>query len=229
MNFLRWFRKVPLPAFAKAYAEQTPRRIPPKATLDPVRFVVVDAETTGFDPTKDRLLSIATVTVQAGMLQLATAHAWLVYQAEAPLTDAVRVHGILPSDTRSGEPEADVLQQLMPVITGAVLVGHHINFDVRMLNAALQRHFRFRLCNVTLDTAQLAMRVLEPFRKTGYAGQRAPSLEEVCTHCEINPLERHTAAGDAFTTAEVLMVLCAKFTRQLGRPLVAGDLPLVRS
>jgi DNA polymerase-3 subunit epsilon len=229
VSLFPWFRRTPLKPVAAAYCDSTPRRLSGKTPLDPVRFVVLDAETTGFDPNRDRLLSLATVTVKAGVLEMASIHSWLVYHAEAPMTEAVRVHGILPSDTRSGEPESAVLEELLPVISGAVLVGHHIAFDVRMLNAALERHFRIRLRNPTLDTAQLAMNVLEAFRKTGYAGQRAPSLEEVCTHTGINPLERHTAAGDAFTTAELLMVLCAKQTRQLGRPLVAGDLPLARA
>ena len=229
MKWFSWFRRAPLAPVAAAYRAGTPRRLSPKAALDPISFLVLDAETTGFDPGKDRLLSLATVTVHKGALHLSSARNWLVYHALAPMTDAVRVHGILPSDTLQGEPEAAILEQLLPLITGAVLVGHHVAFDVRMLNAALSRTFQIRLQNPTLDTAQLAMRVLEPFRKTGYPGQRAPSLDEVCTHCGIVPLERHTAAGDAFTTAELLMVLCSKYTRQLGRPLVAGDLPLVKA
>lgn len=223
---LPWFRRRPLEPVALAYRDGTVPRVARKSPLDPLTFVVIDAETTGFDPGKDRILSLAAVPVRAGRLEVAAMRSWLVYQPRAPLTDAVRVHGILPSETLTGRPEKEVLAELLPMITGAVLVGHHVGFDVQMLNAALHRHFGVRVRNPRLDTAKLAMQVLEPFRRTGYPGQRAPSLDELCTHCEISPLERHTAEGDAFTTAELLMVLCSKYARQRGRPLTSSDLPL---
>ncbi|WP_158277506.1 3'-5' exonuclease [Opitutus sp. ER46] len=224
-----WISRSPLPPVARAYCDGTPKRLPRKTPLDQVRFVVIDAETTGFDPLKDSILSLAAAPLQAGVLPLNGLRSWLVYQRGAHLTEAVQVHGILPSDTRLGEAQARVLEEFLPVITGAVLVGHHLAFDVRMLDAALEYHFKIRLQNPMLDTAALAMRAIEAFRKSGYPGQRAPTLDEVCTLCGISPLERHTAAGDTFTTAELLMVLSARLARQLGRPLTTSDLPIDRA
>jgi DNA polymerase-3 subunit epsilon len=226
---LPWFNREPLAPFAQAYLDATRPDVPRKTPLEALRFVVLDAETTGFAPDKDRILSLAAVGVQRSRLEIGDLRAWVVYQPAAPLTEAVRVHGILPAETAAGEPEAQVLAEFLPSLHGAVLVGHHLGFDLAMLNAALQRHYRLQLKNPALDTAALAQRTLEAFRKTGYPGQRAPSLDELCTHCGIAPLERHTAPGDAFTTAELLLVLLARLARQLGRPLVAGDLPLARS
>jgi DNA polymerase-3 subunit epsilon len=223
---LPWFRSAPQNALVAAYAEATPRRVAKNTPVAELRFVVLDAETTGFDTTHDRILSLAAVPVRNGTLRLAELQSWMVYHDRAKMTDAVRVHGIMPADVRAGQPEPQVLEELLPVLTGAVLVGHHVGFDVAMLNAAMQRHFGARLRNPTLDTAALAMRVLEAFRKTGYVGQRAPSLEEVCTLLDLNPVERHTAAGDTFTTADLFMLLCAKQARQRKRPLLAGDLPI---
>lgn len=226
---LPWFKRTELAPAAREYLDSTPVKVARKCAAAELSFVVLDAEMTGFDPQKDRILSVAAVPLRGGVLQLSELKSWLVYHSEAPITDAVRVHGILPADTRGGDPEPSVLEQLLPVLRGAVLVGHHVGFDVRMLNVALHRRFRIRLRNPTLDTARLAMQVLEAFRKTGYAGQRTPSLEEVCTLLDITPLERHTAPGDTFTTAELFLVLCAKYARELGRPLTAGDLPIERA
>lgn len=223
-----WFLRRPVAPFAAEYRRGTPRRYSRKTPVDGLKFVVIDCETTGFDPMKDRLLSLAALTVQGGIMSVSGVKSWLVYQPQPQMSEAVNIHGILPSETRLGEQEPVVLKQFLPLMTGAIIVGHHIHFDMYMLNAALERHFRVRLQNPTLDTAALAMQVLEAFRKTGYPGQRAPSLDEICVHCGITPLERHTAAGDAFTTAELLMVLSAKFARRLGRPLTVNDLPLER-
>jgi DNA polymerase-3 subunit epsilon len=221
-----WQHRPPADPIAAAYLTATDRKLDRETPLDSIPFVVVDAETTGFDAARDRILSLATATVKAGTLQVATIRSWLVRYADTPLTPAVNVHGILPADSRSGEPIEAVLHELLPMLAGGILVGHHVDFDLAMLNAALDRAFGIRLRNPTLDTAELAMNVLDAFRRTGYARQRRPSLEEVCTHCGIAPLDRHTAPGDAFTTAELLMTLCAKQARQLGRPLTLRDLPL---
>lgn len=125
-----WFRRRPLDPIAERYRAGTPRRISPKVSLEEIAFVVLDAETSGFDPTQDRVLSLAIVRVKAGILQVASLRSWLIYQEQAPLTPAVSVHGILPSESRTGERQADVLAELLPAVTGAVLVGHHVAFDV---------------------------------------------------------------------------------------------------
>jgi DNA polymerase-3 subunit epsilon len=223
-----WFRRTALAPVAQAYLDATTPRVARKTPLAELTFVVVDAETTGFDPARDRVLSLGALPVRAGRLELSGLQSWLVYQPDVALTASVNVHGILPAQTAAGQPEPEVLDELLPLLSGVVLVGHQHGVALAKLNPAFERHHRLRLRNPTLDTAALAMRAVDAFRKTGYPGQRVPTLDEVCVQCGLVPLERHTAAGDAFTTAQLLLVLCARLQRQLGRPLVAGDLPLER-
>jgi DNA polymerase-3 subunit epsilon len=227
---MSWFfsRKTREP-FIESYLEATPRVVPDKTPITDMRFIALDAETTGFDQAKDRMLSLAILEVAGGRLQMASSKSWLIYQSEAPLSSAVSVHGILPAETAKGEPEADVLREVMPLLEGAVLVGHHVAFDAGMITGALKRHHKIALKNPVLDTANLAMTAVDAFAKTGYPGQRAPTLDEVCAQCGITPIERHTAEGDTFTTAMLFLTLCARLQRNLGRPLRAKDLPLTRS
>lgn len=227
---MNWFfRRKKLEPFLEAYVDGTPKAVADKTPLADLRFVALDAETTGFDVAKDRMLSLAIIEVKGGRLQVASSTAWLVYQATAPLGPAVSVHGILPAETATGRQEADILRDLLPRLQGAVLVGHHVAFDAAMITAALKRNYGVVLRNPLLDTANLAMIAVDAFAKTGYPGQRAPSLDEVCAQCGIPPVERHTAEGDAFTTAMLFLTLCARLQRNLGRPLKAGDLPLTRA
>lgn len=220
-----WFRKTPLPPAVSAYREATPRRVPGKIPVADLAFVVLDCETTGFNSSQDRILSLALVEVKAGRLSVPSSASWL-FRQERPVTDAVSVHGILPSDTAFGGAEPDILLELLPRLQNAVIVGHHIGFDLAMINAALHRHFHTSLVNSCLDTAKFAMRAVEAFAPTGYPGQREPTLDEVCAQCGLAPVDRHTAEGDAFTTATLFLALCARRQRQLGRPLRAADLPL---
>lgn len=223
-----FLRRRPRPDFVSAYEAATPRRIPGKTPLADLAFAVLDCETTGFDPLRDRILSVAQIPIRAARIEIARGTSWLVFRPDATLNDAVRVHGILPSQSAAGEPEPAVLAEFLPTVAGTILVGHHVGFDLDMLDHALQRHHRVRLRNPSVDTALLAMRALEAFARTAYPGQHPPTLEEVCAQCGLPPVARHTAAGDAFTTAEIFLVLCARLQRRLGRPLRAADLPLHR-
>lgn len=217
-----------LDPLAESYLSGTPSKVGRKQTLESLRIIVLDAETTGFHLQRDSILSLAVIEATGGQILVGTTRSWIVYQPEAPINEAAQVHGILPSDTRSGLPQTDVLDELLPVLTGALVVGHHIQFDAAMLNAIVQRRFGINLCNPLVDTASMAMKAIDAFAKTGYANQRPPSLDEVCTHLGIQMMDRHTAAGDAFTTAELFLALCARLKARLKRPLLAGDLPYTK-
>lgn len=224
MNLFFWKRPPANPTVA-AYLDATSSRLPRKAPVADTRFVVIDSETSGFDIQNNRILSLAMAEISEGRLHIAKSRSWTVFQPGAILNKAVAIHGILPAETASGRPEQEVLLEFLPRIHGAILVGHHVGFDIAMINAALQRHFRVTLRNPTLDTAAFAMTSIEAFAKTAYPGQNEPTLDEVCVQCKIAPLERHTAEGDTFATAQIFLAMCAMHQRHLGRPLTVADLP----
>ena len=74
-----------------------------KAPLSSVRFVVLDAETSGFDRQSDRMLSLAAFEVINNRISLQSMYSWTIFQANASLTEAVKVHGILPDETEQGQ------------------------------------------------------------------------------------------------------------------------------
>ena len=177
----------------------------------------------------DRVLSLASIEVARREIRVATARSWLIYQSEAPVNEATKVHGILPSDTALGLPEKEVVAEFLALLGGHLVVGHHIKFDAGMLDRAMRRHFNVRMKSRILDTALLAMQELSAFHRTGYRNQRPPSLEDVCATLNIPMMERHTAAGDTFTTAVVFLTLCAKLRKRLGRPVRFEDLPISKA
>lgn len=219
-----WLRRSAWPDFVVDYHDRTPRRIDRGRNWNDLNFVVLDAETTGFDPISDRLLSIGLVPLRKGGIVVEGRRNWLVQQLDVPNNDAVKIHGIAPAASARGTPEAEVLRDLLAVLSGAVLVGHHIAFDAAMISAALHRHFGTRLRNPLIDTAALATRHIDAFHKTGYANQRPPGLDEICAHAGLPVIGRHTATGDAFTTAQLFLWLCGRLRVRHQRELTAADL-----
>lgn len=221
---LGWLKRQPLSPVAETYRQATPGPIDRRAPLQDLEVVALDAETSGFDPVKDNLLSIGLVPIHTGRLEVGQRRSWLVQQADSPNNEAVKIHGISPGESAQATPEAEVLAELLPEIAGKVIVGHHIGFDADVIGRALQRHHGVKLRNRLLDTSRLAMRHIDAFHRTGYANQRPPSLDEVCLYADLPVMGRHTATGDAFTTGQLYLWLCSRMRIRWGREPLVGDL-----
>jgi len=222
------FAKSNQPAFVRDYCEKTHRLMTWRKPVEQIRMVALDTEASGFEVGKDRLLSIATIEISHNQIQLDQCVEWLVFQPGMVANKATEIHGILPSDTRRGQPEKEVLEALLPQIAGALVIGHQIWFDALMLNNALWRNFGIGFRNPTIDVALMAMGELPPFRKTGYANQRPPSIEDICSHLGLPLTERHTAEGDAYMAAEIFLLLCGHIRQRRGR-LTKWDFPIKKA
>jgi DNA polymerase III subunit epsilon len=193
-----------------------------------VSFCVIDMETSGFNLHQDRILSIAVAIIRDGVFRMDSLRSIYVYQEHASVTEASSVHGILPSQTNQGVAERVMLSEILPSIENSVLVGHHVGFDAAMLDRALMRHFNISLKNTLLDTAVLSMHELDAFKKTGYINQKPPTLDEVCSQLGIPMVERHTASGDVFTTAQLFLLLRARMQQRLGDGFLLKHYPISR-
>jgi DNA polymerase III subunit epsilon len=173
--------------------------------VEQVRFVVLDSETTGLNPRKDRIVTIGAIAmVNHEILIDDSFEALLKVEFNS---SAVTVHGVTREESRAGLDEPEALQRFLTYLGDGVIVGHHINHDVETFNAGYERHFGFRLPNLSLDTMTLTL-LLE--RDGAFAGQEAIqefSLDGLCHLFGIIPHDRHTAAGDAFMTALVFQRL----------------------
>jgi DNA polymerase-3 subunit epsilon len=192
---------------------------PDTAQPEAIRFVVLDCETTGLDPRRDRIISIGAVAVTGGEIDLGDSFQTLLRVLHN--TAATLVHGITRDETREGVAEPEALAALLTYLHDGVIVGHHIGHDLGMIDAALARHEAPGLLNRHIDTAQLA-RLLQA--DGAFAGQ--PSLEDLsldglCRRFDIVPYDRHTAPGDAFLTAQILLRLLRLAARHGRRTLAA--------
>lgn len=213
------------PEFIEEYLAKTPRNLVKKRPFEQIRLVAVDTECTGFEIGRDRLLSVAVIELDEASIHLDTSIEWLVYQPNAVANKATEIHGILPADILQGTPEKQMLAELLPRISGAILVGHQIWFDALMLNESLRRNFGIPFRNPSIDIGPLAMHELQAFRKSGYINQRPPSLEDLCAHFGLPLYDRHTAEGDAYIAAE-LFLLMSNYIRRRRGTITRHDLPV---
>ena len=184
------------------------------ARWDDVRFVVLDSETTGLDPRRDRLITIGAVAVQGGDILLDDA-----FEVMMPVsynTSSVTVHGITRDEARDGVPEPEALEAFLGYLGTGVIVGHHILHDITALNVAYDRHFGLELRNRFLDTMDLTLHLERDHALPANTRIEGFSLDQLCQLFSVVPHDRHTAAGDAFITAQVFQRLL-RLARTAGR------------
>ena len=187
---------------------------PATAPADSIRFVVLDSETTGLDPRRDRLITIGAVAVQNGEIRLDDCFEVMLELAYN--SSSVTIHGITRDESRGGLDEPEALSAFLEYLRDGVIVGHHIGHDIQMLNAASERSFGFTLRNQYLDTMDLTLALEKEGALTGRTLPTGFTLDALCEMFGVVPHDRHTAGGDAFITAQIFLRLLLA-ARRAGR------------
>jgi DNA polymerase-3 subunit epsilon len=179
-----------------------------------MREIVLDTETTGFDPeTGDRIVEIGAVELSGHIPTGRTFHVYINPERMMP-ADAFDVHGIGPDLLETPRPAkpgevtlkdkplfAAVAQDFLDFVGDAKLVIHNAAFDMKFLNAELKWAGKPGLANdQAVDTLAIARR--------RFPGAPA-SLDALCRRFAIDNSTRtlHGALLDSEILAEVYLEL----------------------
>ncbi|MCX2738746.1 3'-5' exonuclease [Pontibacter anaerobius] len=200
------------PAFWKSYVQSINSQPAAATPLTEAEFVVFDTETTGFDTKEDRVLSIGAVKVRGQQVLVQESFECVVRQEVLTGNKSAEVHGLLRKQLEQGVPEQEALQAFLAYIGDSILVGHHLRYDTSMINGMIRRSgINGKLLNSGIDTAQLARRLERGQHHTPDSYKRSEySLDALITKYNLPTEARHTAPGDAFITAILLLKLLAK-------------------
>jgi DNA polymerase III subunit epsilon len=180
------------------------------------RWVVVDTETSGLDPERDRLLAIGAVAVDDDGILLDDSFE-IVLKGD-PSGDAANivVHGIGHGAQAAGVPVRGALEAFREWAADAPRVGFHTDFDRAVLRIAFAGAGLPADDRPWLDLAPLAGALVpEAYR---YGGR---SLDDWLAAFGIECTIRHNAASDALATAELLLRLRAIAAKQGTRGFAA--------
>ena len=169
---------------------------PAPGPLRQADFVVVDVETTGWQPGAAQITEIAAVRVSGGHVRETFSS---LVNPGCPIPGPVAaLTGITDSLVAGAPPVTDVMPQFLAFARGAVLTAHNAPFDVGFLTAACQASGLAWPGFTVLDTVAVARVMLRPGQVpdcklatlAGYFG------------AAVSP--RHRALADALATADVL-------------------------
>lgn len=173
------------------------------------REIVLDTETTGFDPrTGDRLIEVGCIEIM-DLLPTGRTYHTLVHPERAIPPDSTRVHGITDDKVKDAPKFAAIVADLVAFIGDAPIIAHNAQFDRNFIDA------EFRLCGHPvfeedrwIDTLQLAQKTFPGMPN---------SLDALCKRFKVSLADRtfHGALIDARLLAEVYLELRGGKERRL--------------
>jgi DNA polymerase-3 subunit epsilon len=163
------------------------------------RYVILSTKTSGLNPHKDVIFSIGSFAVIDDSILIGDSFEALLLQYKFLHDNKLSNAFIIESKMRK-LGETDAIIALVEFIGNAVLVGHHIDSHVEMINAALERLECGRLKNEALDIDIM-------HRKLHDITDRKFSLDELTELYKIPKSERNSASEDAYKSALLFLKL----------------------
>ena len=184
----------------------------PLLALDAVAF---DTETTGLDPARARIVELGAVRLAAGRVNGNDCFHTLIDPREPIPPASTKIHGI-DSARVAGAPEFALAWPKLAAFVGDVpLIGHTIDFDMAALAAETKRAGIEWRRPRTVDVRSLA-----EFVRPNLPGF---SIEHLAAWLALEVEKRHSALGDALTTARIFAALVPHLRERGVRTLAEAE------
>ena len=165
------------------------------------REIVLDTETTGFDPrTGDRLIEVGCIEIHDLLPTGRTFHRLVNPERLIP-PDAIRVHGITDDKVKDAPKFHEIVHDLMEFIGDAPVIAHNAQFDRNFIDHECRTCGHALIDGIRwIDTLALA--------QTRFPGM-PNSLDALCKRFKVSLVDRtfHGALIDARLLAEVYLEL----------------------
>ena len=159
---------------------------------------MLDLETTGGSPAECAITEIGAIKLRGGA---ALGRFETLVNPGLPIPPLITVlTGITEQMVLPAPRIADVLPHFLEFLSGAVIVGHNVRFDIAFLDAALRAHGYAPLANTRVDTLGIARRLVR-------ADVPNLRLSTLARHLRVPTEPNHRAMPDALATAEVFHAL----------------------
>ena len=180
--------------------------------LNEIDFVVLDVEAI-VARTQARIIELGAYRVRGG--QIMDDFRTLINPETRLPRFIATMTGISDAMLSAAPKFAEIVGAWLGFAGDAVLVAHNSSFDLPLVNREIARVFPgYRLRNHDLCTVDLARRLV--------SNSDGHNLDALADHFGIENPERHRAAGDALTTARILLRLLDQLEASGVRTLAAA-------
>lgn len=195
----------PIALFVNKRCEKAAQSKTVDENLENAVFSVVDTETTGLNINTARIINVAAVKVQNFKI-IDFYNSFINPEEEIP-KESIKWHNITDEMVADKPLVGEVLPDFINFVDDSIIVGHHINFDIKMINKEMMNTFGCQMLNDWLDTMLIYSRVIA--KKDDHY-----SLDHLLDKYSVTCNGRHTALGDALATAEVFTKMITQVSRE---------------
>lgn len=173
-------------------------------------FLAFDTETTGTDPSTDRIVTAALVHFHHG--EPASQREWLM-KLDVPIPPrSTEVHGITDAHSQQcGQDELQALTEIHQHITtsGLPIVAFNASFDIAMLNANLVRHELPVIQGISVICPYVLDRQFDKYVKGSNQRRLMPTIQRYGLH--FDDAHWHGAGADATITGRLFLAQMNKY------------------
>ena len=178
----------------------------PPTLLKEAEFSVLDVETTGLSARNNRVIEIGIVKVKN--LKIVDKFTTLINPGCDIPYFITQFTGISNSDVKYSPSFYDTAEEIEEFIGNSIISGHNLSFDEGFLRYEFIRNGFEPLSNLNVCTLKLSRKIF-PFLKS-------KSLASVSDHLRIKNKDSHRALSDAAATAQILIKLIKKLSKEKG-------------
>lgn len=153
---------------------------------NPNSFTVLDFETTGF--TNNFAVSLALIRVEEQ--KIVFAKYYLINPNAEIEYGAYKIHGIRIKDVVNQPTFDKIWDEIRPYISGQIVVGHNVMYDIKVIKAEVQRYGLLYLPFKSICTCKNAKKFIEKTNIENY------KLDTVCDYFDIKLGSHHDARDD---------------------------------
>ncbi|RJG47865.1 3'-5' exonuclease [Motilimonas pumila] len=167
-------------------------------------IVSLDFETTGLNPKIDDIISIGAVIVKGQRVLTSKQLNLAIKPKQVIPQDAIKIHRIRNQDAANGITLEQALPELLQFIGNRPILGYFVKFDLALLNRCCQQRYDFQLPNDAIELCNIYYKKVNAYYPDAWVDHK---FETLATTLDIPVLGRHSAVGDAITTALMYLKL----------------------
>lgn len=176
-----------------------------RAPLALARFVALDLETTGPNMLQDVIISIGAIAVEARSVRHDSAFDVVLRQHHPSEVENILVHQIGGQQQLAGAAPVHALMDLLEFLGESVVIAFRAEFDETVLTREVNQVLALPQQHTFLDLAVLLPSV--------FPGTSNDSLDDWAAHFGIRPIGRHRAIADAYTNAQLMLLVLEQAQR----------------
>lgn len=166
--------------------------------------VCFDCETTGLNPKKAELLSIAALIIRGNRILTSKKLELFVKPTAGIDENSIKIHHLRHCDVENGLDSAQAITEFLNFIGSRPLVGYYLEFDVAMINKYLRAMLGISLPNKQIEVSGIYYDKKQTAIPQGHIDLR---FDSILADLKLPKLGKHDAFNDALMTAMIYVKL----------------------